>query len=70
MDHYAREGYTLRDPRGEPFDDELAQLVQVDGWRHREEVVAEVVDETREPIVLFRGVPLLSGAVIVAGPDQ
>lgn len=68
-DHLAREGYTWQDPTGQPFTNGLAECVQVDGWRHSDEFAAEVVVETREPIVRFGETLLLPGAVTVGAPD-
>jgi molecular chaperone GrpE (heat shock protein) len=68
-DQLAAQGFTWRDPTGEEFTQELAELVEVDGWRHAAEYAREVVVETREPIVLYQGQPVLVGAVVVGAPE-
>jgi len=66
--HLAAAGFTWSDPAGKDFEGELAERVEVDGWRHAAEFGREVVAETREPIVLFRGRVVLPGAVVVGAP--
>jgi len=68
-DHLARSGYRWQDPTGRPFTEELAEQVQVDGWRHDDQFTVETVAETREPVVLLDDELLLPGAVIVGAPD-
>jgi len=52
---------------GLPYD-EVAGMVEVDGWLHREELVAEVVLEANEPAVRSNGAVLRLGRVVMGAP--
>lgn len=63
----AAAGVEIRVPLGAPFD-EVADLVHVAGWRHRDEFTAEVVAEVIEPIVTHAGTLLRPGRVVMGAP--
>jgi len=69
-DHLTKQGYLWRDPTGEQFTNELAEMVEVDGWRHSKDYDCEVVVEIREPIILFGNELILGGAVIIGAPEE
>ncbi len=54
-------------PQGLPFD-QVADWVDVDGWRHSPEFQEEMVAEVVEPIVMRRGVLVRLGRVIMGAP--
>jgi hypothetical protein len=65
----AEAGCTWRDPLGEPFEGDLPDLVNVDGWRYAPEYTENCVAQVREPIILRNGVPIKEGSVVVGAPD-
>ena len=68
--HWGRQGFSWRDPTGEDYTPELAEWVEVDGWRHDSEYPTELIVETREPVVLYQGEVILKGAVVVGAPSD
>jgi len=62
-------GYRWRDPNGERYTEQLGELVEVDGWRYAAQYQYELIVETREPIVLYCDLVVLTGAVIVGAPE-
>jgi molecular chaperone GrpE (heat shock protein) len=68
-DFFTAHGFSWKDPTGEEFMQELAEVVEVDGWRHSAEYTREIIVETREPIVLYQGQTVLVGAVVVGAPE-
>lgn len=65
----ARTGLQVVDPVGLPFA-EIADLVQVIGWRHGPEFTDEVVAETVDPIVRHDVELVRPGRVIMGAPDK
>lgn len=65
----SRQGYTWIDPKGEDFDEEIGNSVDVIGWRHRSCYDREIVDETIEPVILYQGEVILEGSVIMGAPE-
>jgi hypothetical protein len=63
----AAAGLDLIVPLGASFD-EVADLVHVEGWRHRDEFTAEVVAEVVEPIIKHGGTLLRHGRVVMGAP--
>lgn len=59
--------FDVVDPLGRPFD-EVADVVDVVGWRHGAEYDREVVAETIEPIVHHEAVVIRHGRVIMGAP--
>lgn len=64
-----RTGLRVVDPTGQAFD-EVADLVQVIGWRHGPEFAGEVVAETVEPIVCHETELVRPGRVVMGAPDK
>lgn len=62
-------GITTDDPAGRPYD-EVADVVDITGWRYGPEFAAEVVAETVEPVVLDRGTVVRLGQVIMGAPPS
>ena len=62
-------GLEIEVPTGKPFD-EVERWVNVDGWRHHESFSGEVVAEVVEPIVLYQGVLLRQGRVVMGAPPE
>jgi molecular chaperone GrpE (heat shock protein) len=62
-------GLTVVDPVGQPFDD-VAEAVEVVGWRHGPEFHDEVVAETVEPIVRHGAEVVRLGRVVMGAPAQ
>ncbi|MFI6516488.1 hypothetical protein ACIBF1_13095 [Spirillospora sp. NPDC050679] len=60
-------GVTFQDPAGLPLA-EVADRVEVVGWRHAAEYPAEVVAETHDVIVLHRGTVVRPGEVTMGAP--
>ncbi len=54
-------------PFGKPFDD-VAEHVDVLGWRHHEDFIEEVVAEVLEPIIFSHGTLIRQGRVVVGAP--
>ncbi|HVB25183.1 MAG TPA: nucleotide exchange factor GrpE [Ktedonobacteraceae bacterium] len=54
-------------PQGKKFD-EIADFVQVVGWKHQEEFTEEVVAEVIEPIVFYNNQLLKQGIVVMGAP--
>ena len=50
--------------------DEIADLVDVQGWRHRPEFTSEVVAEELEPLVKYRGEVVRLGRVVMGAPPE
>ena len=65
----ASTGLEVIDPAGLPFA-EVAEMVQVIGWRHGPEFAHEVVAETVAPIVLHDVELVRPGRVIMGAPDK
>jgi hypothetical protein len=59
----------IRDPVGAAFRD-VADVVDVVGWRHSSVFVEEVVAETIEPVVLHRGRMIRQGRVVMGAPND
>lgn len=62
-------GVETVDPVGKPFA-EVADLVQVVGWRHGPEFGDEVVAETIDPIVMHDEELVRPGRVVMGAPDE
>ncbi|MFI0480182.1 hypothetical protein [Actinomadura sp. 9N215] len=62
-------GVDVRDPVGLP-PDEVADLVEVIGWRYGAEFEAEAVAETVDPIVLVDGAVARTGRVHMGAPPE
>ncbi|MGI5168549.1 hypothetical protein ACQEU3_29805 [Spirillospora sp. CA-253888] len=60
-------GVTYQDPAGRPLA-EVADRVEVVGWRHAAQYPAEVVAETHDVIVLHRGTVVRPGEVTMGAP--
>ncbi|MGK5558633.1 hypothetical protein ACSNOI_44225 [Actinomadura kijaniata] len=60
-------GVTVQDPVGLPLA-EVADRVEVIGWRHAPEYPAPVVAETHEVVVLHRGTVVRPGQVTMGAP--
>lgn len=54
---------------GRPWD-EVAAMVEVDGWLHRAELDSEVVIEELEPVILSDGELVRGGRVVMGAPLQ
>jgi molecular chaperone GrpE (heat shock protein) len=67
LDELRRVGLEIIVPLGKTFD-EVAQLVNVDGWRHQEHFTSEVVAEVIEPIVMYRNILVRPGRVVMGAP--
>jgi hypothetical protein len=63
-------GYTWRNPLGEPFEGDLPELVNVDGWRYDPEYEENRVAQVREPIILKNSILIKEGSVVVGAPEQ
>ena len=64
-----RAGLEIGVPLGKSFN-EVADLVSVAGWRHHRNFSSEVVAEVLEPFVVYRGVPLRFGRVVMGAPPE
>jgi hypothetical protein len=62
-----RTGLTVVDPAGQPYR-EVADAVDVAGWRHGPEFTDEVVAETLDPIVRHDSGTIRLGRVIMGAP--
>lgn len=62
-------GFTFEIPTGRPFAD-VADAVEVVHWRQGPEFTEEVVAGTHEPIVLYRGLVIRHGQVIMGAPPE
>ncbi len=62
-------GLEILNPIGVPFD-QVADWVNVDGWRHHESFPSEVVAQVVEPIVTYRGALIRPGRVVMGGPPK
>jgi hypothetical protein len=60
-------GLDMIAPLGQSFE-QVADLVQIEGWRHGEQFDGEVVAEVLETIVLCQGALLRPGRVIMGAP--
>ncbi|WP_067489636.1 hypothetical protein [Actinomadura hibisca] len=60
-------GVTFEDPAGRPLA-EVADRVEVIGWRHAAGYPAEVVAETHDAVVLHRGTVVRPGQVTMGAP--
>jgi len=49
---------------------EVENVVVVEGWKHHQDYIQEIVVEVREPVVYFRGKLIHQGKVIMGGPLQ
>ncbi len=54
-------------PLGKPFD-EVAEYVDIVGWRHNKGYIEEVVAEVLEPIVFSQSVLIRQGRVVMGAP--
>lgn len=59
----------VEDPIGASYD-EVAETVEVIGWRFHEDFDKEVVAEVQEPIVKSNGVLIRAGRVVMGAPPQ
>jgi hypothetical protein len=64
----ADQGCSWRDPLGLPFEGDLPELVNVDGWRYGPEYDQACVAQVREPIIMRHGVVIREGSVVVGAP--
>jgi hypothetical protein len=62
-------GFEIIIPDRKPFD-EIAEFVNVVGWKHGDEFHAETVTEVIEPIVKYKGALVRLGRVIMGAPLQ
>jgi molecular chaperone GrpE (heat shock protein) len=62
-------GLEIEVPISKSFD-EVERWVNVDGWRHHPSFPGEVVAEVVEPIVLYQGVLLRPGRVVMGAPPE
>lgn len=69
LDALKQAGLEIDIPTGKSFD-EVADLVDVEGWRHHEDFSSEVVAEMLEPIVTHRGKLIRPGRVVMGAPLQ
>jgi molecular chaperone GrpE (heat shock protein) len=60
-------GLVIENPLGKAYH-EVANSVEILGWRHHSDFTAEVVAEVREPIIIFAGRLVRSGSVIMGAP--
>lgn len=68
-DQLTSQGFSWRNPEGEKFSVELADILEVDGWRYSGDYEDEVVVTTREPIVLLANEVILTGAAVIGAPE-
>lgn len=66
----SRMGFAWRDPKGEAYTPELAGLTDVDGWKQSDEYEKEIVVDVREPIIFCNDELVLTGAIVVGGPEH
>lgn len=69
LDALWQTGIKTEIPLGRTFE-EVADLVQVDGWRHQDRFASESVDEVIEPIVSYRDAVIRLGRVIMGAPPD
>ena len=69
VDSLKNRGLEIIVPKGQTFDD-VADLVNVEGWRHHENFTSEVVAEVLEPIVKYHGSTIRLGRVIMGAPPE
>jgi len=62
-------GLEINVPLGKPFS-EVADSVNVDGWRRSEDYASEVVAEVVEPIVTYKGILIRTGRVVMGAPPE
>ncbi|MFF3573719.1 hypothetical protein ACFYXQ_38775 [Nocardia jiangxiensis] len=62
-----RAGLTVQDPAGQPYRD-VADAVEVAGWRHASDFHDEVVAETIEPIIRHGDEVVRLGRVVMGAP--
>src|SRR5262249_28216692 len=60
-------GIAIENPHGRTYR-EVADNVEIQGWRHHHDFVTEVVAEVREPIITFAGKLVHPGRVIMGAP--
>lgn len=60
-------GLVIENPLGKTYH-EVANNVEILGWRHHNDFVSEIVAEVREPIITFAGRLIRPGHVIMGAP--
>jgi hypothetical protein len=69
LDGLYASGLEIDVPLAQPFET-VADVVNVDGWRHETQFTAEVVAEVSEPIVRAGGTLIRPGRVVMGAPVQ
>lgn len=67
LDALQEAGLKIIIPQGKEFD-EIADFVQVVGWKHHADFTKEVVAEVLEPIVFYKNQLLRQGIVVMGAP--
>lgn len=62
-------GFEIIEPQGKSFD-EVAEMVDVIGWRHHADFPSEIVAEVVKPIILYKGQVVQNGSVVMGAPEE